>query len=334
MTNEAPPGPATIMHMFQGVQASAVLAAGIDVGVFGALAGGSAAADAVAERIRCPARTTRLLLDALTVLGLVEADGASYKLAPVAARSPRARQADVHGRRRGHLREPDDVDEHGPARRGRARGRLGRRDARRDAGAPVLGAVREEQRGVRVPGGRDARGPAARPLAGRPKVRVLDIACGSGIYGYTLAKHPNVELTSLDWPNVLEETRAWGKRLGVDAARVKYLPGNLFEVDYGGPYDVVVLSHVFHHFDAPTCASLMRKAAAALAPGGRVAVHDFLSDDPGGKMFSIVMLGWTRKGEAFKQADYLAWFEQAGLSAPEVHPSAGMPSSFLIASRR
>ena len=171
-------------------------------------------------------------------------------------------------------------------------------------------------------------------LAGKPKVRVLDVACGSGIYGYTLAKHPNVELTSLDWPNVLEETRGWGARLGVDAARVKYLPGNLFEVDFGGPYDVVVLSHVFHHFDAPTCAGLMRKAAAALAPGGRVAVHDFLADDEGGKMFSIAMLGWTRKGEAFAKKDYFAWFEQAGLAAPEVHPSMGMPSSFLFASKR
>ena len=46
-------------------------------------------------------------------------------------------------------------------------------------------------------------------LGARPKVRVLDVAAGSGLYGFTLAKHPNVQLTSLDWPNVLQETKEW-----------------------------------------------------------------------------------------------------------------------------
>lgn len=45
-------------------------------------------------------------------------------------------------------------------------------------------------------------------IAGKKtKVRVLDIAAGSGIYGFTLAKHAIVELTALDWPNVSASTR-------------------------------------------------------------------------------------------------------------------------------
>ncbi len=97
-------------------------------------------------------------------------------------------------------------------------------------------------------------GPAAGALdgllapwfAGRDKVRVLDIAAGSGLYGFTLASRPNVHLTSLDWPNVLVETRRWAARAGVDPTRVRYIEGNLFEVDYQGPYDLILLSHVYH----------------------------------------------------------------------------------------
>jgi 2-polyprenyl-3-methyl-5-hydroxy-6-metoxy-1,4-benzoquinol methylase len=334
MKNEAPHGPEMIMGMFQGAQASAIVAAGIKVGVFGALAAGACSADAVAERIKCPARSTRLLLEALSVLGLVAAEGATYKLAPAAADHL------VPGKPM-YMGDVADIFLADSMWTNMAR----LADAVRAGGSvaethaetpehPFWVQFAKSSAAFAIPAAATLDGLLQSHLAGKPKARVLDVACGSGIYGYTLAKHPNVELSSLDWPNVLEETRAWGKRLGIDTAKVKYLPGNLFEVDFAGPYDVVVLSHVFHHFDPPTCQGLVRKVAAALAPGGRVAVHDFMADEPGGKMFSITMLGWTRKGEAYGKKDYAAWFQEAGLGVPEVHASAGMPTTFLIGSKR
>jgi C-methyltransferase len=42
------------------------------------------------------------------------------------------------------------------------------------------------------------------PVANRDKpFRVLDVAAGSGIYGYTFLRSPNVDVTFVDWPNVL-----------------------------------------------------------------------------------------------------------------------------------
>ena len=41
----------------------------------------------------------------------------------------------------------------------------------------------------------------------------------------------------------------------------------LFFDDWGGPYDVVLLTNFLHHFDLPTCERLAGKAHAALAPG-------------------------------------------------------------------
>jgi hypothetical protein len=52
------------------------------------------------------------------------------------------------------------------------------------------------------------------------------------------------------------------------------------------------------------------------------------------QMFSMIMLMWTHKGESFTLADYTQWFVDAGLSAPEVHPSQGMPSAWLVGGKR
>jgi C-methyltransferase len=172
-------------------------------------------------------------------------------------------------------------------------------------------------------------------LQKRDKVRVLDIAAGSGIYGYTLAKHANVELTTLDWPNVIAESKQWAKRLEVDMKRVRYLEGSLFEVDYRGPYDLILLSHVYHHFDPPTCQKLTRKVVDALASGGRLVVHEFFGDsaNPAGILFSLTMLVWSRKGEAYSAGQYGKWMTEAGLTNVSPHPNQGMPTSFLFADK-
>jgi hypothetical protein len=56
-------------------------------------------------------------------------------------------------------------------------------------------------------------------------------------------------------------------------------------------------------------------------------------DNPAATMFSLVMLVWTRAGKAHSLRDYSTWMREAGLAEPRVHPSAGMPSSWLVAGR-
>jgi hypothetical protein len=57
-------------------------------------------------------------------------------------------------------------------------------------------------------------------------------------------------------------------------------------------------------FDSPTCERLLAKARAALAPGGRVVIVEFIpNDDRGGPpdavRFSLVMLAGTPGGDAY-----------------------------------
>jgi 2-polyprenyl-3-methyl-5-hydroxy-6-metoxy-1,4-benzoquinol methylase len=328
--------PTPIFQLMQGNQATAVLKTAIDLGIFKALVDGGTA-DAVAGRIGCPARSTAIILDALAVFGLAARRDDCYELAPLAraflipgaptyigdvsnifagpmlweglARLTEAVRADGTVMD-SHAETPSNAFWETFARSSAA------------LAGPAAGAL------------------AARfaPIAAQKKgLRVLDVAAGSGLYGYALLGLPGSDVTFLDWPNVLNETRAWGERLGADLKRAHYLPGSVFDAALGGPYDVIVASHLFHHFDPKTCQGLTRRLAGALAPGGRLAVHDFVTgpalENPGATMFSLVMLVWTRSGKAYGYDDYAAWMTEAGLTRPASHPLPGMPTTWLISER-
>jgi hypothetical protein len=157
--------------------------------------------------------------------------------------------------------------------------------------------------------------------AGRP-LRVLDVAAGHGLFGITIAKrYPQAQITALDWPNVLAVAAENARQSGV-AERHSLHPGSAFEVDWGGPYDVVLLTNFLHHFDLPTCETLAAKSFASLAPGGRAITLDFVPEPdrvtpPATAGFALVMLATTAHGDAYTFAEYQDVFGKAGFSRSE-----------------
>ena len=159
--------------------------------------------------------------------------------------------------------------------------------------------------------------------AGQP-LRVLDVAAGHGLFGITIAdRYPQAHVTALDWPNVLAVAEENARRAGV-AGRYALRPGSAFDVDWGGPYDIVLLTNFLHHFDVPTCEQLAAKAHAALAPGGRALTLDFIPEPdritpPSTATFALVMLATTAHGDAYTFAEYQAMFARAGFLRSEFH---------------
>jgi cyclopropane fatty-acyl-phospholipid synthase-like methyltransferase len=154
--------------------------------------------------------------------------------------------------------------------------------------------------------------------------RVLDIAAGHGMFGITLAKHdPDARITALDWPNVLEVARDNAVRAGV-ADRHTLLGGDAFKTDFGGPYDTVLVTNFFHHFDRPTNVQLMRKVHACLVPGGRCVTLEFVPNDdrvspPTAAAFAMQMLGGTPAGDAYTYREYQSMFGEAGFTHNTIH---------------
>jgi 2-polyprenyl-3-methyl-5-hydroxy-6-metoxy-1,4-benzoquinol methylase len=158
----------------------------------------------------------------------------------------------------------------------------------------------------------------------RQPLRVLDVAAGHGLFGITIAeRYPGAFITALDWSNVLAVAADNARRAGV-ADRHALRPGSAFEVDWGGPYDVVLLTNFLHHFDLSACEKLAAKAYAALAPGGRALTLDFIPEPdritpPATAAFALTMLATTAHGDAYTFAEYQQVFSRAGFLWSEFH---------------
>ena len=159
-------------------------------------------------------------------------------------------------------------------------------------------------------------------------MRVLDIAAGHGLFGIEVARqNPNAHIVALDWPMVLEVATENAAKAGV-SSRYELLPGSAFDVDYGGPYDVVLLTNFLHHFDAGTNTGLLRKIYDACAPGAVVATLEFVPNDdrvspPPAAAFSLVMLASTATGDAYTFRELEEMYRQRRVLADErpSHPA-------------
>jgi 2-polyprenyl-3-methyl-5-hydroxy-6-metoxy-1,4-benzoquinol methylase len=155
-------------------------------------------------------------------------------------------------------------------------------------------------------------------------LRVLDVAAGHGLYGIAFAERfPKARVTALDWPNVLAVAAENARKAGV-ADRHTLRPGSAFDVDWGGPYDVVLLTNFLHHFDRAACETLAAKAFASLAPGGRAVTLDFIPEPdrvtpPAVAGFALTMLATTAHGDAYIFEEYRQMFAAAGFSRSEFH---------------
>ncbi|MDB6022178.1 MAG: O-methyltransferase family 2 [Pedosphaera sp.] len=150
-------------------------------------------------------------------------------------------------------------------------------------------------------------------------VSVLDLAAGSGVWGIALAEQSTkVQLTAVDWPQVLEVTQQVAERHAV-ADRLKTIPGDLLKVDFGAGHQVATLGHILHSEGIERSRQLLRKTFAALATGGTIAIMEFVPNDdrtgpPNALIFAVNMLVNTEAGDTFTFAEMSAWLREAGFA--------------------
>jgi 2-polyprenyl-3-methyl-5-hydroxy-6-metoxy-1,4-benzoquinol methylase len=133
---------------------------------------------------------------------------------------------------------------------------------------------------------------------------------------------------------VLEVAKANAAKAGV-SARYTTLPGSAFETDFGGGYDIVLLTNFLHHFDLATCEKLLRKIHAALKPGGRAVTLEFVPNEDRvspatAAAFSMVMLGTTEAGDAYTFSEFDRMFHNAGFSRSELHAIGPFPTRVIL----
>lgn len=174
-------------------------------------------------------------------------------------------------------------------------------------------------------------------LSGRKdKLNVLDIAAGHGLFGIEIAiQNPNAHVTGLDWAPVLRVALDNAKRAGVQD-RYAMLPGSAFDIEFAGPYDIILLTNFLHHFDVDTCVSLLKKVRRSLKPGGTVATLEFVPNEdrvspPQPAAFAMTMLATTVGGDAYTFRDLHDMHSKAGFSNITPHPVPMSPHTIVLA---
>ncbi len=117
------------------------------------------------------------------------------------------------------------------------------------------------------------------------------------------------------------------------ADRVRFVGGSFFTDDLPKA-DVLLFGHILHDWDLDTKLMLLRKAHAALPPGGAVVVYDSLIDDERkenafGLLMSLNMLIETPGGFDYTGADCIGWMQQAGFKGCRVEHLVG-PDSMVV----
>lgn len=168
-------------------------------------------------------------------------------------------------------------------------------------------------------------------------IRVLDLAAGSGVWGIALAQSsPHVRITAVDWPEVLPVTREIAARFGL-ADRLDTIAGDLLEVDFGTGFQVATLGHILHSEGEEHSRKLLHRVFQALAPGGTIAIAEFLVNEdrtgpPLGLIFGVNMLVATERGDTFSFGEISGWLREAGFSNARTLEVPG-PSPLILADR-
>ena len=331
------PTPERIFMTMNAFQQTEALKSGIELDIFTAIGSGADTPHLLATKTGASERGLRILCDFLTIMGFLTKENGRYALTQESAlfldrRSP-ACLAAVTGFLASpwHKKNVEALTE--AVRKGGTAGAQGDNSKPQDE---VWVAFARSMAPLTTPAANfisEIIGAAD----GKP-CKVLDIAAGHGMYGITIAKkNPQAQIVAVDWPSVLAVATENAKAAGV-SGRYATLSGSAFETDLGSGYDFALLTNIFHHFDKPTCETLMRRIFAALKPGGKVVTLEFVPNEdrvtpPAAAAFSLNMLVGTDAGDAYTFSEYEKMFGNAGFAKTTLHPVTGMPQQVLISGK-
>jgi hypothetical protein len=111
----------------------------------------------------------------------------------------------------------------------------------------------------------------------------------------------------------------------------------LSSADFGSGHNVATLGHILHSEGETRSRSLLRKVYEALAPGGTIAIAEFLVNEdrtgPAGSLFFAAnMLVNTDEGDTFSFGEIRDWLTEAGFTDARLLEAPG-PSPLVLATK-
>lgn len=301
-----------LLQLSGGYWSTCALHAAVKLELFGALDGTPRSALEVAQLRHTDPRATGMLLDALSALGLLEKEGSAYIATPFAANylsktSPGYMGHIImhhHHLMPGWARLDEAVTSGGPIREKNSHS-----DDATVRESFLLGMFNlASLQAPRIAQAADLSG--CRTL--------LDLGGGPGTYAiYFCLANPELSAVVYDLPTTRTFAENTISRFDL-TARISFTSGNYHLDPVPTGFDAVWISHVLHSDGTEACSSLLRKAVAALNPGGILMVQEFILDDakdgpPFPALFSLNMLLGTEAGRSYSERELVTMMTEAGL---------------------
>jgi predicted O-methyltransferase YrrM len=297
----------------RGFQESRILLAAVELDLFTAIGDGATAEEAARKAGTHP-RATEVLLNALAAMGALEKRAGKYFNTPATRRYLVADSPDCARPALMHTVHLFDS--------------WATLTACVRAGTAVRPPVSEAQDAERTESFIAAMHWRARADAGQLALtldasrvrRMLDPGGGSGVYSIAFAKaNPELRAEILDREPVTRIAQRFIAEAGLED-RVTVRAGDMLRDELGEGYDLILLSAICHMFDPAQNRELLRRCFRALAPGGRLAIRDFILNPdkispPHAALFAVNMLVNTRGGSTYTEEEYTAWLREAGFAA-------------------
>jgi ubiquinone/menaquinone biosynthesis C-methylase UbiE len=326
--------PRPLMRILGDFANSQILDASLEYDFFTLVHKGFHTAEEIAREAGTNPRATRIVLDSLLALALLEKRDGRYYLAPISevflVRGTPSYMGDFRHVAlalwdgMAHLKDS--------LKTGKPRSRLDSGDELKVWEKLVIGIIPIAE-------------PAAKALCDilklsseRRGLRVLDIAGGSSIFGMTiLSRDPSAKVTQLDWPNVNAIAKKLNQERGLNG-KIRFIDGEHRSATIEPNYYDLVLASNFCRFESPKGnQELFAKAYRALKPGGKLIVNDFLPNEertgpPFALRFSVYTLTHTPEGECWTLSQYSDWLRRAGFATIEAHTDIPktLPGTTLI----
>ncbi len=306
----------TVRDLMRSYRSSQILMTCNHLGIFRQLAGGPRRADEIAKLTSSHPEASRRLLNAAVALGLLTKTGEVYANGPLAATclakegpfflGNMARLEQATYERWTHLAEAIGTGRWPESNRQmeeRAQWVRNFEMAMFDMARTIAPIIAE-----------------VLPLPKHRPLKLLDVGGGPGGYSMALARrYPRLSATVFELPAAAEVAREMIAAEGL-TARVKVQTGDFQREDLGKGYDVVLIFGVLVSETDEGKGELLRKAHAALVPGGLLVIREFWlnpddpAESPEAALFSLHMLLANSVGNVLSLGEMKNLLAEAGFA--------------------
>lgn len=314
------PDPEILIQMQFSFAPALALTTGIQLRVFSHIADGRSTVTEIAAAAKASERGTRMLLDFLVACQLLTKSNDRYDLTPLAAEYLVCDRPNYIGamRERGNRLLDSWLDLTEAVRLGGPRKVIEDQERAESIFPEVVKSLHilQQENAQRVA---EALGVASTSRG----IRVLDVACGSGVFGLAIARrNPTAFITAQDFPKILQVTKQHVRQYGLDH-QYDFIEGNIKTVDFGNDrFQIAILGNIVHSIGANSSCDLFRKVLQALTPGGRIVVVEIVANDQRtgpspALVFALNMLVNTMEGDTFTVAEYRDLLTKTGFEQIE-----------------